>query len=465
MRRFSGLAAAVLLAAMLPGCKVGPNYSRPELGVPPTYRGTDASARSLGDLKWMELFRDPTLQALVTEALVKNFDVRVAVARVLEARAQLAGAAANQTPSITAQAQTNYGRSPSSQPSTTYASWTKALGAQLQYEVDLWGRLSRATESARALFLAQDAARQAVLTTVVSNVVNAYLQLRELDLELDVSRRTLAARRDSLRLTQARLEGGVASLQDVRQAESLVYTAEAQIPDTQRTIEQTENALCVLLGRYPGSIPRGLPLLEQLNLPLAPAGVPSQLIERRPDIRQAEQSLIAANAQIGANLANYLPLVQITGSASSVNTILAGIAPAPINYGSLGIFSLVGSAGQLIFDGGRVRSGVDLAKARTEEAVAVYQGTIVQSVREVSDALSNYRQYQTIVAEQQKLTDALRDSVRLANLRYASGAASYLEVLNAESQDYSAELNLARAELAQRTSIVQLYKALGGGWQ
>jgi outer membrane protein, multidrug efflux system len=455
--------AAIALACLLSGCKVGPDYVQPPTNVPTAFRGVDAkTAQSLGDLKWAEVFADPQLQSLIAEALVKNFDVRIAVQHVLEARAQLAGAKGNQNPTLGATAQGQYERTLSGVHNPPYFdAWEKSFGVQLSYEVDLWGRLARSTEAARAQFLASEAARQAVLTTIVSSVASGYLQLLELDLELQVTRETLAARQDSLRLTQIRLQGGVASLQDVRQAETLVDGSLAAVPQIQRQIEQTENVLSLLLGRYPGPIPRGLPLLQQLNLPDAPPGIPANLLERRPDIRQAEQSLLAANAQIGTAKGLLLPTFQITGSSAVVNTLLSGIG----SLGTAGIFALLGAANQLIFDGGRVRSGVAFAEAQKDEAVAVYQRTVVTGVREVSDALADYRFGIQTVRQQQALAAAVRDSLRLANLRYTSGLTSYLEVLNAQTQSYDAEIGLARAELAERNGIISLYKALGGGWQ
>ena len=468
----ASLGALLALTLGLAGCKVGPGYARPPAGTPPVYRGaTEAGTDSIGDLKWAEIFKDPVLQALVTEALVNNFDVRVAVARELQARAQLSGAQANQLPNVAGSASTGYSRVPSPYNSSqTATQWQKIFGAQLQYEADLWGRLSRSTEAARANFLASDAARQAVLTTVVANVVSGYLQLLELDMELDITKRTLANRQNSLELTKIRLQGGVASLQDVRQAASLVYTASAALPVTQRLIAQTEDALSVLVGRNPGPITRGLPLLGQLNLPAVPAGVPSQLLARRPDIRQAEATLVASNAEIGVAKALYFPQITITPTASVTSTQISAIPPVPglpsfVSTGSLGIFSIVGAASQIIFDGGRIRSQVDFATAAKQGSIAAYQGTIVEAIREVSDALYGYRYQRDLVAQQQLLASALNDSVRLANLRYSSGVVSYLEVLQAQTQAFQADIALAQAELAERSAIVQLYKALGGGWQ
>ncbi|MBV8602800.1 MAG: efflux transporter outer membrane subunit [Candidatus Eremiobacteraeota bacterium] len=460
--------AAFALVALLAGCQVGPNYARPDTNVPSTYRGASAAGpQSLGDLKWAELIRDPVLQSLLVEALVKNFDVRVAVQRVLEARAQLAAAHAAQFPTLTASGGIGYSRIPPtlSNPNSSYSNWARNLGAQLNYEADLWGQLSRNAQSANAYLLATESGQKAVLTTVVSSVANAYLFLRALDLELQIAKDTLVARQASLRLVQSRLDYGIGTKQDVDQAASLVYTVTSDIPNIERQIEQTENALSILLGRNPGPIPRGLTLVDQFNLPAAPAGVPGTLLERRPDIQAAEQMLVAANAQIGANMANLLPNLTISGVGYGVNTQLGGgTLLTPVNS-TLGIFSLAATLGQLIFDAGRARAGVALAQSQTQEAVVVYQHTVTQSVREVSDALVDYRQYIDIVAEQKKLTDALHDSVRQANLRFEGGVTSYLEVLNAQTQAYTADINLAQAELAQRNAVVNLYKALGGGWQ
>ncbi len=457
--------ALVAATSCLSGCLVGPNYERPDTNLPSVFRGGDSNTASMGDLKWMQVMRDPVLQGLITEAVTNNFDVKVAVARVLEARASLAATKGAQMPTLIAQGNAQYVREPGVGSNNTFTAWQKSLGAQLSYETDLWGQLARNTQSAQAQYIATQDAQQAVLTTVVSSVANGYLALRELDLELQISQQTLAARQASLDLVSKRLRYGVATKQDVLQAQSLVDTVNSEIPNIQREITATENAISILLGRNPGPIARGLPLTEQFNLPSPPAGVPGQLLERRPDVRQAEQLVVAANAQIGAQMATLLPNLFITGNAATVNSQLSGIPIVGSNAATFGVFSLAAALSQVLFDGGQRKARVALARAQTQEAVATYQFTVTESVREVSDALNDYHQYVATVAEQQRLANALHESVRLAYMRYNNGVTTYLEVLNAQQQAYAADLSLAQAEFAQRSSLISLYKALGGGWQ
>ena len=462
----SGRAAGPLLVlSLVAGCTLGPDYRRPQYPIPPAYRATPdvppAGSLDIGDLSWWQIFQDEQLQTLIRTALAENYDVRIAATRVLDARAQLTIARSSQFPTADAAGTASYARAQGDIPSTQARESASVTGGiSLAFEIDLWGRLRRATEAARAQLLASEEARRTVLTTLVGDLATAYFQLRELDLELEIARRTLASHGESLRLTKRRLEGGVVALQDVRQAETLVFTAAAAIPDTERQIEQKENQISILLGRNPDAVPRGRPLVQQLALPEVPPGLPSTLLERRPDIRQAEQQLIAANAQIGVAKAAFFPQVLLTGSAqvgaSSVNSVTSG----PFGLSGLGPSITVP-----IFNTGRTQAGVDSAEARREAAVLQYGQTIQTALREVSDAIVEYRKRREFRTQQQSLTEAQRDTARLAKLRYRGGVTTYLEILDAERQLFTAELGLAQAQRDELLAVVQLYKALGGGWQ
>lgn len=455
----------LIVPLLLAGCLVGPNYQRPDYPVPPAFRGEAPEApvdvMSLGDLSWWQLFQDEQLQELIRTALTQNYDLRIAVTRILDARAQLTSTRAAQFPLVDANSSAIYNRTEGNRPVSEFKEIVSPIGSfDLSFEIDLWGRLRRATEAARAGLLASAEARRTVVTTLVSDVASAYFQLRGLDLELEIARRTLASRQDSLRLVSTREAGGVASLLDVRQAEILVTTAAQTIPDVERRIAQTENLISILLGNNPGDVPRGRPLVQQLALPVVPAGLPSALLERRPDIHQAEQQLIAANARIGVAKALFFPQVILIGSA--------GVGARGINgtfFGPLGLFSVGPEVTVPIFNAGSIGAGVDSTEARQQEALLRYQQTIQQAFREVSDALVEYRKRQEFRLQQEVLTRTLQDAVRLSHSRYEGGVTSYLEVLDSERQLFTAELNLAQAQRDELLAIVLLYRALGGGWQ
>jgi outer membrane protein, multidrug efflux system len=326
--------------------------------------------------------------------------------------------------------------------------------------MDFWGRFRRATEAARATLLASEWGRQAVMTTLVANVAGAYFQLRELDLELEISKRTLVSRQESLGLVKNQEEQGAASMLDVRQAEQLVFTAAAEIPDLERRIEQQENFVSVLLGQNPAPVPRGRPLTAQPLAPVVPAGLPSSLLERRPDIRQAEQQLVASNAQIGVAKAAYFPQISLTATGGYQSTALSSLFSGPA-----AMWTLAGALTQPVFDAGRIRSTVRLAEAQRQEAVLVYQQTIQQAFREVSDALVAYRKTQEFRLQQELLARSAQDAARLADSRYRGGATSYLEVLDSDTRYFAAELGPAQARRDELQALVQLYRALGGGWQ
>jgi outer membrane protein, multidrug efflux system len=464
VRRRALVPAALLLLA---GCTVGPTYRRPDVPVPPDFRGRQpdapASAASLGDLAWWELFGDETLVSLIRTALVENYDLRIAVARVLDARAQVTIARSFQFPEVSGTASAPYTRIAGDRAPLEFKETFNPLGTlDLFWEIDLWGRLRRATEAARAELLASAEAQRFVVTTLVSDVATAYFQLRELDLELEIARRTLASRQNSLQLAKLRFQGGVAALIDVRQAEVLVYTAAETIPDVLRRIEQTENLIAVLLGRGPQSLPRGRPLPETLALipPVVPPGLPSSLLERRPDIRQAESQLAAATARIGVAKADYFPRVTLTGSGGA-----GGLAINGSWFGPTGLLAVAPQVTLPIFNMGRIGAGVDSAQARAREAVVRYEQTIQQAFREVSDALFEHQRRREFRAQQESLVTALRDAAQLASIRYQGGVTSYLEVLDTERQLFDSELALAQVQRDELLAVVRLYRALGGGWE
>ncbi len=459
------LLSVVLLLGLLTGChRVGPNYSRPPVEAPDVFRGsaqaTPADERSLADQKWSEVFQDEQLQQLIQTALEQNYDVRIAASRVLQARAQLGITRADQFPTLDAGASASNQRSSTSGPIPAFETSSNQVDLRFSWEVDFWGKYRRGTEAARAELLASEWARQAVITTLVSDVATAYFQLRELDLELEIARRTLQSRQDSLKLVKLQEQYGATSTLEVRQAEQLVYTAAGQIPDLERRIEQQENFISILLGANPAAVARGRRLTEQPHAPEVPAGLPSSLLERRPDIRAAEQRLVAANARIGVARAAFFPRVTLTAQGGYRSAALTDLFQGPA-----GLWSFVGALTQPLFAGGRIRSGVRLAEAQQQESVLVYQQTIQQAFREVSDALVAYRKNQEFRAQQELLAQAAQDAARLSDLRYRRGATSYLEVLDSNTRYFEAELGLAQAQRNELLALVQLYKALGGGWQ
>jgi len=449
------------------GCTVGPNYQRPKIDAPAAYRGAppqanpaQSEAQSFGDQKWSEVFQDPQLQDLIRIALTRNYDVQIAAARILQAQAELGITRADQLPAVSAGASAFNQRNQRQKPLREFETDATSAGASLAWAPDFWGRYRRATEAARANLLATEWARRAVISTLVSNVSAAYFQLRTFDLQLEIARRTLASRQDSLNLTRKLTAGGAANMLDVRQAEQLVAVAAENIPDLERRIQQQENFISTLLGNNPGPITRGLKLTEQPHLPDVPAGIPSRLLERRPDIRAAEAELIAANAQIGVARAAYFPQITLTASAGFQSAALSSLFTGPAGFWSFG-----GALTQPIFAGGRIKSGVRLAEARQKELVLNYRRTIQQAFRGVSDALIGYRESHEFRRHQQELVTAAQDAARLSDVRYRGGAASYLEVLTNETNAFNSELGLADAQLGELLSLVDIYRNLGGGWE
>ena len=478
-RIYTLLYLAVLLAtAGLVGCTVGPNYKRPSVDVPGAYRGVapdasdkgyqqveqqpapQAAAQSLGDEKWWNVFQDPALQDLIRTALKNNYDVRIAATRVLQAQAQLGITHADQLPSLSVGGNITSIQNPAIGPIPAYEVTQGALTASAGWNPDFWGKYRRATEAARANLLANEWAQKAVISTLVGSVAADYFTLRQLDLQLEITKRTYADREQSLQLTQQLEKAGINNLLDVRQSEQLVYTAATEIPDLERQIAQEENAISILLGNNPGDIPRGLKLTEQPQAPEVPAGLPSALLERRPDIREAEQNLVAANAQIGVAKAAYFPQISLTGTAGYESPSLVNLFTGPA-----GLWDLAGSFTQPIFEGGRLRNGVRLSQAQEQQMLLTYQQTIQGAFRDVSNSLIAYRKDREFRIQQQHLLASAQDAAQLSNQRFNAGTSDYLEVLTNETNAFSAELGLAQAQGNELIALVQLYQALGGGWQ
>ena len=460
-----------LLVALLAGCAVGPNYKRPALDAPGAYRtaasdtNPPSGANSFGDLGWWEAYNDPQLTAYIAEALTNSWDIKIAAARVLQAEAVARITRSQFFPTFNAVgdvvtsrlAENGATRVPKGvDPQREYGD---ALLAMPAYEVDLWGRIRRANQAARARLLATVEAQRTVRQTLVFQVATAYLELLELDLELEIDVRSYGARTNSFELTRSRQQGGVASMQDVYQAQILVSTADAAIADTHRRIEQQENLLSILLGRNPGDIQRGTALVSQTVRAEVPAGLPSSLLERRPDLRAAEQDLVAANADIGQAKAAFYPQITLTGFFGYQSVALSDLFTSAARTWQFGP-----AVTMPLFTGGRLRGELKLAEARFQESLARYQQTVQNAFREVSDGLVAYQRNREFRQKQQELTQAHRDATDLANVRYEGGVTSYLEVLYNEQELFNAELGLAQARRNEFLSVIQLYRALGGGW-
>jgi multidrug efflux system outer membrane protein len=456
----------VTIAILSCGCTVGPDYKKPTATVPGTYRGltpeeaAKTESASLGDQKWWEVFQDEQLRSLIRTALEQNYDVRIAAARILETQAQLGITRADQYPSVSGGAGISDQRSAKSAFLPAFERGSGQLNVSAAWELDFWGKFRRATEGARANLLASEWARQEIIATLVANVSAAYFQLRALDLELEISKRTLASRKESLRLTTMLSDRGSTSMLDVRQAEQLVFTAAAEVPALEQQIEQQENLISTLLGRNPDSVPRGAKLTEQTRPPEVPPGIPSSLLERRPDIRAAEQQLIAANAQIGVAQAAYFPQISLSGTGGFQSAALTDLFGGPA-----GTWNFGASLAQPIFTAGRLRSNVRLTEAQKQATLLLYQQTIQTAFRNVSDALIAYRKTREFRSQEELLFQSAQDAARLSHMRYNGGVTGYLEVLTNETNAFSAELGLVQAQLNELLALVQLYQALGGGWQ
>jgi len=458
----------VLLLAMMGacGCTVGPNYKKPTVNTPTIYRGlppeevAKGDTKSFAEQKWWFIFQDEQLKELIKTALEQNYDLRRAAARMLAARAALGITRADQFPTISADTSALNERIAGQATVPPIETNTNRVGLNFNWELDFWGKFRRATEAARANLAATEWGRREIATELVANVADAYFRLRALDLQLEITRRTLASRQDSLRLTRILADGGSTSLLDVRQAEQLVFTAGSEVPSLEQQIEQQENFISILLGNNPAPVPRGRSLTDQPHAPRVPVGLPSSLLERRPDIRQAEQQLIAANAQIGVARSLYFPQIALTANAGYQSSALTDLFTGPAGFWTFG-----STLAQPIFTAGKLRSNVRLAEAQQQEAVLFYQEAIQGAFRDVSDALVAYRKTQEFREQQQLLVNSAQDAARLSHMRYSGGVASYLEVLTNETNHFSAELNLAQAQLNELLALVQLYKGLGGGWE
>jgi multidrug efflux system outer membrane protein len=459
------LGGAVLIA--LAGC-LGPKYKRPVYPAPPAFRGADDAAvvsdakDSLGDQQWSQVFREPELQALIKTALTNNYDIRIAAQRVLEQQAQVQITRAQQFPQLTAGGSGIGADLPSNIGGTSIAS-PLAVGSfnlSASWTPDFWGLYRKQTEAARATLLAQTWAQRAVRMTLVQQVATAYLQLRTTDRQLEITKQTLKVRQDSVELTGRLERGGSVPLSDLRQAEQLLYTASSQLPQLEQQVQQQENALNLLLGANPGPVAHTDPKAVTPPPQDLPTGLTSQLLERRPDIQQAEQTLVAANAQIGVARAQFFPQLAISGSAGLGGDTFANIfdPSGKTIYG-------IGSLAQPIFQGGRLRGQLRLSRETEKEMVLNYQKTIAGAFRDVSNALIALNKQRVYREQQEKLVAAAQDATRLARLRYQGGATSYLEVLTTDSSLYSAQLTLASAQQGEALTLVQLYSALGGGWQ
>ena len=459
------LAFLPVVIVALAGCAVGPNYKRPALSVPTDYRAAKPSPTappsSLGNETWWQVYQDPVLAQMIHTALQQNYDVRIAATRVLEAQAQLGITRANQLPSASVGAGVFSEQNP--KVSNTFPAYqvnAGQLNLSVIWNLDFWGKYRRQTEEARAQLLGTEWGQRATMSSLVASVATAYFQLRALDSELEISKRTLASRQQSLQLTQVLFSHGGASDLDVSQSEQLVYTASESIPDLERQIEQQENVLSILLGENPQSIPRGRAITEQPIPASIPAGLPSQLVERRPDVREAEENVVAANAQIGVAKSAFFPSISLTGmgglESNALNQFIS--APAQSWYAAF-------SVSQPVFEGGRLRSGLRLARAQWQESVLSYQQTVQDAFEQVSNALVAFQKDREFRGQQELLTQAAQRSDDLSLVLYKQGGASYLQVLTSETNYFSAQLNLVQAQLNERLALVQVYEALGGGWQ
>jgi multidrug efflux system outer membrane protein len=460
-----GFLSAILSCGLLFGCMVGPKYHRPAVQTPNAFRTitTDsqqqAQAASYADLPWWQVFQDPKLQELIRTALKQNYDLQLATERINAARAQVAVTRSGLFPQVSANANFVGGKENIVQSKFNFLT----LAGDAAFQLDLFGRLRRATEAARAQLVATEDGRQTIILTLVSDIASNYFTLLQLDLQLQITRQTVDTQTDSVKLTKLRLDRGVATKLDVLQAQQVLDTANSQIPDLERQIAQEENAISILIGDYPHDVARGPLLVEQSLPPEVPPGLPSSIIERRPDIREAEQLLIASNAEIGVAKAQFFPQIALTGSGGGSfgrSTTFSSLMASQV-----GIWSYGAQVSQPIFTGGALRGNLRLAKSENRQALIAYQETIQRAFGDVSDALIGYEKLHQVRLRQQDTVSDLEETVRISTLRYKGGTTTYLEVLDGQRSLYSAELTLASARGDEYRSLVQLYKALGGGWQ
>jgi len=443
------------LCLTISGCLVGPNYKRPATTPPDKFYMADAAdAASIADLPWWEVFKDPVLQGLVAESLKNNYDVRIAASRVEQSRQQLAIAHSEFYPQIGYGADISGQRAPNTKTGTYYG-----YNFPISWEIDFWGRIRRLNEEQRALLLATEEARRVVFLSLVTDVAQAYFELRALDEQLVIARETTKSFQATYDLFNKKFEGGAASALDTSRAEGALANVAAQIPDIERQILAKENQISLLLGHNPGPIARGVSLEEQNDMNDVPAGLPSTLLERRPDVRQAEEQLIAANAEIGVQRANYFPTIGLSGAFGGASITLEQLVGAGV------IWSLGGVANGPIYTGGRLKAQVRQAYAARDQAELTWQQTLTSAFGEVSTYLNAHQKYAASLTEETRSVNAYRESVRLSTIRYESGFASYFEILDAQLQLYPAETTRVGLELARKTSLVNIYRSLGGGWK
>jgi multidrug efflux system outer membrane protein len=408
-------------------------------------------------MKWPDVYQDAALQALLKEALTNNYDIRIAASRIVQAQASLGVTRANQFPTLSGSGSIQNLQSP---PIFVGSPWIDTLGLQMNYIVDFWGQYRRATEAARANLLASQYAKNVVQITLISSIASTYFALRQYDAQLDFSKQTVIADNDILKLNTINFKGGEYAITDVYQAQLLVQQAEAEVISLNQLIPQTENALSILVGRNPGAITRGLNLVDQPHLPDVPVGLPSALLERRPDVRQSEEALVAANANVGVAKAAFFPQISLTGSFGASSTALTSFLQGPATFWAVG-----GQLAQPIFEGGRITSNYRLAWAQRDQAELQYKQTVQKAFGDVASSLVGYsqaRQFRIKIAEQ---TATYKETARLANVRFTGGYASFLEVLTTEQQYFTSELNLMQAWFSELQNYDQLYQALGGGWE
>jgi multidrug efflux system outer membrane protein len=457
------LAASVLLLSLC-ACKVGPNYSRPAVTLPDQYRGlapeattpTQPPAEAFGEMKWWAVFQDKALEDLIREALTNNYDMRIAASRVVQAQASLGVTRADQFPSVSGSGSIEQVRSELNRGGPTF----DTLSIQAAYIIDFWGQYRRATEAAQANLVNTQFGQEVVRTTLVADIASAYFNLCQFDAQLDYSKKTLEADHEMLNLNTIKFKGGESAETDVLQAQLLVEQAEAQIISLQQSIEQTENAISILAGRNPGPVARGIKLTEQPHIPQIPSGLPSTLLQRRPDVRRAEMFLVSANANVGVAKAAFFPQFALTGQFGAQSTAITSFLQGPATFWTLG-----GQLLQPLFEGGRIRSNYALAWAKRDEAELSYKQSVQLAVADVSNSLVGYSQSQKYRAKIQEQTNTYFETARLANVRFTGGATSFLEVLVTQQQYFDSELALAQAWNVELQNYVQLYRALGGGWE
>lgn len=458
------LAISIGCTALFSGCAVGPNYKRPAVSSPSNFRSapSEVTTNSLADLPWWDIYRDETLKALIHIALTNNYDVRIAATRVEQARELSAQARAQFLPSINYQGSVSRGRNEflgSPAPNNGNTGDAALAVANAAWEVDLWGRIRRLNESARAQYLATEEARRGVMLSLLSSVASSYFQLLQLDLQLQIAQRTADSFDNSLKMFNQRLQGGVASRLDTSRAAGALATTLAQVPQLEQQITMTENQINVLLGRNPGPVPRNVTMLQQYTPPEIPTGLPSMLLERRPDVRAAEQQLVAANANVGVALANFFPRIGLTSFLGKVSPELSAFTAGTANA-----WSAAATATGPIFQGGALRSQYRQARAAREQAELQYKQTILVAFQDVADALISLQKLAVARSQLEQAVTAYQESVTLSTQRYLAGTASYFEVLEAQQLLYPAETSLAQVEFNQLLAVVQLYQALGGGW-